>query len=132
MDRTDAMLRPCWPFSTENCTLTANIAAFKKRLLTVDRGDDVEHADRAGLTSEPKASSCPLGSDDQVGLLQLREQFCYIFGRYTLQLGKSPNARWTSLVERLDEIEQAVQSILHPRSDMRHYCLLLDLRISSA
>src|SRR5262245_12965844 len=113
MNRTNAPCCPCRPFSGEDSTLTADIATFKKWLLTIDRSDDIQHADRPGRTSEPKASPRALSGDHQTRFLQLREQLCYVFSRHALELSKSPNARRTTLVERFHQIKQAMQPVLH-------------------
>jgi hypothetical protein len=120
MDGTNAPCCPCRPLSTENGALTADIATFEQRLLTVDRSDDVQYADRFGRTREPEAASRTLGSNDQAGFLQLREQFGDILDRYALYLGKRTNARRLALVERVDKKEQAMQPILHAGSNMCH------------
>ena len=94
----------------------SNVSAYEQLLLLLQRVDDVENGYVFWRPPQAKTSVYTLGRRDEPCFLQTGEQLRDVSRRDALEFRKF-TAAWLALVERFDQMQQAVQTVFYTRSE---------------
>ena len=106
-----------WELITVKNAFVSNFSAFEQFLLLLQRVDDVENGYVFWRPPQSKTSVDTLGRRDEPFFLQTGKQLRDVSRRDALELREFTGA-WLALIERFDQMQQAVQTVFNTRSEM--------------